>query len=205
MIVGLTGSIATGKSTVSKILSDLGAVIVDADKIVRHVQAKGEAAWRDIVTAFGEEILLKSGELDRAKLGSIVFSDTAKREQLNTIVHPRVREERDRQTEAALSANPRQVVVWDIPLLIETGIYKDVDKTIVVYVDQETQLRRLLERDKLALEQAQKRIAAQMPVEEKKTYADYLIDNRGTLEETREQVRRAYVELTELAHRGAEA
>lgn len=205
MITGLTGSIATGKSTVSKMLAERGAVIVDADKIVRQVQEQGRPAWRDIVAEFGEEILLPSGELDRPKLGAIVFSDEAKRQRLNEIVHPRVREERDRQTRAALEQNPQAVVIWDIPLLIETGIYKEVDKTIVVYVDRETQYKRLLERDELPPEQAEKRIASQMPIDEKKAYADYLIDNRGSLEETLAQVNRVYEELAALARGGMRA
>lgn len=203
MIIGLTGSIATGKSTVSRILASLGGVVIDADQIVRHVQRPGERAWREIVETFGEEILLETKELDRAKLGALVFGNEANRQKLNEIVHPRVREERDRQTQAALADNPQAIVIWDIPLLIETGIYREVDKTIVVFVDPETQLQRLLSRDALPIEQAQRRIAAQMPIEEKKQYADYLIDNRGSLEETERQVRAVWDELCALAAKGS--
>lgn len=196
MIVGLTGSIATGKSTVSKMFAERGAIIVDADKIVRQVQAPQQAAWLDIVKEFGEEILLPNGELDRAKLGSIVFNNEEKRKRLNEIVHPRVREERDHLTQSALASNPDAIVIWDIPLLIETGIYKEVEKTIVVYVDPETQLRRLLERDELTEEAARSRIAAQMSIEDKKSYADYVIDNQGTIEETAAQVEAIWQQLT---------
>jgi dephospho-CoA kinase len=205
MIVGLTGSIATGKSTVSKMLSDLGAVIVDADKIVREVQQPGRQAWQEIVETFGEEVLLPNGELDRAKLGSLVFGHEENRQKLNRIVHPRVREERDKQTQAALAQDPNAIIIWDIPLLIETGIYKEVDKTIVVYVDRETQFERLLKRDELSAEAAEKRIAAQMPIEEKKRYADFLIDNRGTIEETRRQVHEVWEELIRLQQERSEA
>jgi dephospho-CoA kinase len=201
MIVGLTGSIATGKSTVSQIFADLGGIIIDADKIVRHVQRPGERAWKEIVACFGDEILLQDQELDRAKLGSLVFGNEENRRKLNEIVHPRVREERDRQTAEAFAKHPQSIVIWDIPLLIETGIYKEVDKTVVVYVDAETQLNRLLDRDRMSLEQSQSRIAAQMPVEEKKRYADFVIDNRGTLEETKRQVHVVWEELTALAAR----
>ncbi|MBL0386273.1 dephospho-CoA kinase [Tumebacillus sp. ITR2] len=197
MIAGLTGSIATGKSTVSALFEALGAVIIDADKIVRQVQQPGQKAYEDIVEAFGEEILLPDGALDRAKLGALVFGNEANRTRLNGIVHPRVREERDRQTQAALALDPNAVIIWDIPLLIETGMHTQVDKTIVVYVDAETQLARLLSRDELPLEAARQRIAAQMPIEEKKRYADFLIDNRGTLQETQAQVRKIWEELAE--------
>jgi dephospho-CoA kinase len=199
MIVGLTGSIATGKSTVSKMLAQLGALIIDADQIVRQVQQPGEPAWREIVECFGEGILLPTQELDRAKLGQLVFGNEENRKKLNAIVHPRVQERRDVLTAKALQEDPHRVIVWDIPLLIETGMYKEVDKTVVVYVDADTQLARLLERDKLSLEQARQRIAAQMPIEEKKAYADYLIDNRGTLEETKRQVEQVYAQLRQLA------
>ena len=204
MIVGLTGSIATGKSTVSAMLSDLGGVIIDADKIVRQVQRPGEPAWREIVEFFGEEILLPNQELDRAKLGSLVFGNENNRKRLNSIVHPRVRDERDRQTAAAVQANPQAVVIWDIPLLIETGIYKEVDKVVVVYVDPDTQLQRLLARDELSPEEAKSRIAAQMSIEEKKEYADYLIDNRGSREETQAQVLAVWEAFATLAERSGE-
>jgi len=199
MIVGLTGSIATGKSTVSKMFAELGAVIVDADKIVRHVQTPQQPAWRDIVEAFGEEILLPTGELDRAKLGAIVFNNEEQRKRLNEIVHPRVREERDRLTESALAENPDAIVIWDIPLLIETGIYREVEKTIVVYVDPQTQLKRLLERDELTEEAARSRIASQMSIEDKKQYADFLINNQGTIEDTERQVAEIWQQLNERA------
>ncbi|ARU59711.1 dephospho-CoA kinase [Tumebacillus avium] len=198
MIVGLTGSIATGKSTVSKMFADAGAVIVDADKIVREVQQPGQQAFQEIVDHFGKEVLLPNGELDRAKLGSLVFGNEENRLKLNAIVHPRVREARDEQTRATLARDSRAIIIWDIPLLIETGIYQEVEKTVVVYVDRETQYARLLKRDELSAEAAEKRIAAQMPIEEKKRYADFLIDNRGTIEETQRQVQEVWAELTRL-------
>ncbi|PWK13888.1 dephospho-CoA kinase [Tumebacillus permanentifrigoris] len=204
MIAGLTGSIATGKSTVSRFFAALGAVIIDADKIVRQVQQPGERAWQEIVEAFGEEILLPNRELDRAKLGSLVFGNEANRQRLNGIVHPRVREERDRQTQEARAQDPDAIIIWDIPLLIETGMHQQVDQTIVVYVDVETQLARLLSRDELTEDAARQRIAAQMSIEEKRKYADFLIDNRGPLAETEAQVRAVWAHLQGAAEGSSE-
>ncbi|WP_018132038.1 dephospho-CoA kinase [Effusibacillus pohliae] len=195
MIAGLTGGIATGKSTVSNMFRQLGAAIVDADRIARLVVEPDRPAWRDLVAHFGEGILLADRTIDRVRLGQIVFSDASQREVLNRIVHPRVREEADRQTADFLRENPRRPVIHDVPLLIETGLYRRMDKVIVVYVDEPTQMRRLMQRNCLSEEEAIRRIRAQMPIEQKKAYADYLIDNRGTLEETRSQVERVWEEL----------
>ncbi|MFC4769930.1 dephospho-CoA kinase [Effusibacillus consociatus] len=199
MIVGLTGGIATGKSTVSSMFRQLGAPIVDADVIARLVVEPDRPAWRDLVAHFGEGILLPDRSIDRVKLGSIVFSDVSQRDKLNRIVHPRVREESSRQIALHLEKDPKRPVIQDVPLLIETGLYKQMDKVILVYVDEETQLKRLMERNAMTEEEAIKRIRAQMPIEEKRRYADYLIDNRGTLEETRVQVERIWEELRKLA------
>lgn len=199
MIAGLTGGIATGKSTVSNMFRQLGAPIVDADVIARLVVEPDRPAWRDLVAHFGRGILLPDRRINRPKLAGIVFSDAAERDKLNRIVHPRVREEAARQTADFLREDPKRPVIQDVPLLIETGLYKQMDKVILVYVDQQTQLRRLIERDSLAEEEALKRIRAQMPIEEKRAYADYVIDNRGSLEETRSQVVRIWEELRSLA------
>lgn len=195
MIIGLTGGIATGKSTVSKMFRELGAPIVDADRIARLVVEPDQPAWHDLVAHFGGEIVLPDRTINRPKLAGIVFSDASERDKLNSIVHPRVREESACQVAEYLREDPKRPVIQDVPLLIETGLYKQMDKVILVYADAATQLERLTERDQMSEEEARKRIAAQMPIEEKRSYADFLIDNRGTLDETRLQVVRIWEEL----------
>lgn len=200
MVVGLTGGIASGKSTVSHLLRDLGGYIVDADVVARKVVEPGQPAWKEIVNHFGNGILLDDGRIDRPKLGGIVFRDAKEREILNRIVHPEVRREMEKMTEEIRKVKPETIVVWDVPLLIEGGLYKLVDRVIVVYVNEATQLTRLMERDSLCEADAKRRIAAQMPLSEKIKYADYLIHNDGTLEETRGQVYKIWNDLTGLLH-----
>ncbi len=195
MVVGLTGGIATGKSTVSNMFRQLGAPIVDADRIARWAVEPDRPAWLDLVAYFGEEILLPDRTVNRVKLGEIVFSDALKRDKLNRIVHPRVREESEKQIRQYLEADPKRPVIQDVPLLIETGLHSKMDKVIVVYADEPTQLRRLMERNDLSEKEAMQRIRAQMPIEAKRVYADYIIDNRGSIEETREQVIQIWEEL----------
>lgn len=196
MIVGLTGGIASGKSLVAGELERLGARIVDADLIAREVVAPGMPAWRDIVAGFGESILLEDGSIDRKKLGATVFSDPAKLKRLNDITHPRIREKiRERVAEMEREdSNP--LIVVDAALLIEGGLYKEMSKVIVVYADEEKQTHRLRKRDGVGLGEAKKRIDAQMPLKEKREYADYVIDNNGTVNETIESVRKLYGKLT---------
>ncbi|WP_200761018.1 dephospho-CoA kinase [Effusibacillus dendaii] len=199
MIAGLTGGIASGKSTVSKMFRELGAPIVDADIIARLVVEPDRPAWQGIVEEFGTEILLSDRTIDRTKLGSIIFADASRRDKLNRIVHPRVREEAARQVEQFLREDPKRPILQDVPLLIETGLYKQMDKVIVVYVNEETQLQRLMQRDGSTKAEAMQRIRAQMPIEEKKKFADFLIDNSGSLEGTRQQVEQIWEELNRLA------
>lgn len=199
MIVGLTGGIATGKSTVSNMFRQLGAPVVDADVIARSAVEPDRPAWLDLVAYFGEEILLPDRTVNRLKLGEIVFSDALKRDKLNRIVHPRVREESEKQIRQYLEADPKRPVIQDVPLLIETGLHLKMDKVIVVYADESTQLRRLMERNDLSETEAMQRIRAQMPIEEKRAYADYIIDNRGSLEATQEQVSKIWEELKRIA------
>lgn len=199
MIVGLTGGIATGKSTVSNMFRQLGAPIVDADAIARLVVEPDRPAWLDLVAYFGEGILLPDRTINRAKLGEIVFSDASKLDKLNQIVHPRVREESDKQIRRYLEEDMHRPVIQDVPLLIETGLYKRMDKVIVVYVDQAIQLLRLMERNQMTEQDARQRIQAQLPIEQKLEYADYVIDNRGSLQETEQQVVRIWEELRKSA------
>lgn len=175
--IGLTGGIATGKSTVSAMLLDRGAIIIDADLIAREVMQPGHAVLQQVVDVFGQEILLKNGELDRKKLGSLVFGKAAAREKLNQITHPAIRSEiKDRQA-LYLTQHPNRLIVSDIPLLYELQMEKMFDAVMVVYVPKQIQIQRLMDRDGLLRNEAEKRLAAQMDIEIKKERADILIDN----------------------------
>jgi dephospho-CoA kinase len=195
MIVGLTGGIATGKTTVTGMLRALGAYVVDADEWARKVVEPGADGLDEIVRAFGDTILEPDGSLSRAKLGQKIFHDDEARKILNAIMHPRVRSGMKSETEAYLRANPGNPVVWDVPLLFEGKTRKMVDKTILVYVDEPLQLVRLMDRNGYTEEEAKARIRSQISIEEKRRLADFLIDNRGTLDETREQVHKVWETL----------
>lgn len=198
LIVGLTGGYASGKSTVAKMFVELGAVLIDADQLAREVVKPDKQAWFEIVAYFGKGILLENGEIDRKALGEIVFRDNAERERLNAIVHPRVLEEELKAIEEIRKREPDAIVVLSIPLLIESGHYKNCDKIVVVTVDKDTQIIRLMERDGFSREEAIIRISAQMPLSEKVTYADYVIDNRGSREETEVQIKEVFRRLSGL-------
>jgi dephospho-CoA kinase len=193
--VGLTGSIAVGKSYVLSVLAQLGCVTFDADKIAHLVMEPGRRAYEDIVRDFGDEVLGEGGSIDRQKLGAIVFADEARRKRLNEIVHPRVFEEQNRLLREAEARDPAGIAVIDAALIIESGGYKRFDKLIVVYCDRETQVARLMRRANIPREEAEQRIAAQMSSEEKLRYADYRIDTGGTFEETRKLVVAVHADL----------
>jgi dephospho-CoA kinase len=186
MLIGLTGGIATGKSTVSNMLRELGIHVIDADQVAREVVEPGKPAWQEIKEHFGEAVLLPDGQLNRPKLAEIIFNDGSQRKILNGIIHPYIRQEMDRKTEEALQEN--EVVVLDIPLLFEGGREKEVDKVLVVYVPEEIEVRRLMERDQIDEDYARQKIASQMSIEEKKRRADAYIDNSGSREETKKQL-----------------
>lgn len=202
MIIGLTGGIATGKSTVTAILRELGAYVVDADVWARRVVEPGQPALREIAEAFGDGVLLPDGTLNRKALAAIVFQDERARQTLNQITHPRVREGMREETKRYQAVHPGEPVVWDVPLLFEGDTSRLVDRTVVVYADEGTQLVRLMARDGLSEAEARARIAAQMPIEEKRRLADYVIDNTGTVEQTREQVTRLWHDLRSQAPGG---
>ncbi|SEA49931.1 dephospho-CoA kinase [Thalassobacillus cyri] len=187
LVIGLTGSIASGKSTVSLMFDDYDIPVIDADKISREVVIPGEKAYHEIVTEFGESILREDGSIDRKKLGSIVFKEEEKRKRLNNIVHPAVRkrmiERRDHFCNQEVPA-----VVMDIPLLFESELTHLVDKTLVVYADENVQLERLMKRDGSKQEEAIQRINAQLPVKQKAEMADEVIDNNGTKHESYQQL-----------------
>lgn len=189
MIIGLTGGIASGKSTVATMLKELGIPVVDADQIAREVVQPGEKAYEQIVNHFGEAILHSDRTINRKKLGSIVFNDEKERSALNNMIHPAIREKMNEQKEGYLSKGYKTVVL-DIPLLFE-GKNKhsyELDKVLVVAVSEDVQFQRLLERDQMGEEDARNRIRSQMPLHEKKALADEVIDNNGTKEETKQQL-----------------
>jgi len=186
--VGLTGSIAVGKSYVSGLLRELGCHVFDADEIARAVVQPGMPAFNDIVAAFGREVLTADGTLDRAKLGRLVFADAEARARLNAIVHPRVHAEQDRLLREVEACDPHGIAVVDAALLIESGGYRRFDVVVVVWCRPEIQLARLMARNGLSREEAAQRIAAQMSSEEKRRYADFEIDTSEGFESTRQQV-----------------
>ncbi len=194
-VVVLTGGIASGKSTVVRMLQELGAKVVDADVLAREVVSPGEPALSEIVAVFGQEVLLPTGELDRKKLAALVFSDPERRAHLNAIVHPRVQERIQRRLEQ-LRAENAEVVVVDVPLLFDVPL-PDLETfpAVVVYASRKTQLRRLRERDGLTWEEAEQRLGAQRPLREKLGRARWVVDNDGDLEKTRQQVERLWAEL----------
>lgn len=196
--VGLTGSIAVGKSHVCEVFRELGCHVLDADKSARDVVATGTPGLQKIVSAFGPDILASDGSLDRKKLGSIVFSDTSKRQLLNSIVHPLVFEEQNNWLGDREKEDPNGIAIVDAALMIESGGFRRFDQLIVVWCRPDIQLARLMSRDNLTEAEAQQRIAAQMPQDEKKKYADFLIDTSGTFAETRSQVVHVFSMLQEL-------
>lgn len=193
-VIGLTGGIASGKSTASAYLRELGAAIVDADAISRASTRCGGAAFEAVCAAFGD-ILGADGEIDRRKLGGIVFADEDARRKLNSIVHPAVMAESRAQIENAHASGVKMCIL-DVPLLFETGMEKLCDETWLIYVPREEQVRRMAERDGLDAAAAAARIDSQMPLEEKLKRADVAIDSSGTIEQTREKLRRLWEERT---------
>ncbi|MCX7904698.1 MAG: dephospho-CoA kinase [Caloramator sp.] len=187
IVLGLTGGIASGKSTVSKMLKEQGFPIIDADIISREIMKKGESAYEEIIDKFGYEILNFTGEIDRKRLREIVFNQKDKLKMLNDITHPQILN-RIKEEIKFYKNNGARICVVDAALLIETGFYKHVDLVLLVYCDRETQINRLMNRDGLTYEQAIKIINSQMDFEEKKKFADYIIDNSKDLENTKKQL-----------------
>jgi dephospho-CoA kinase len=187
LVVGLTGGIASGKSTVSALLKERCYMVLDADEFARDVAKPHTAGWQEIWEVFGEEYFHPDGSLDRSRLAETIFRDATARHRLNEIIHPKVLALIESRIQESRNRGESLVIV-DVPLLFEVGWDKQVDKVVVVYVKPEIQLARLLERDNLTLEEAQNRIAAQLPLSLKAQQADYVIDNSGSLEDTSRQV-----------------
>jgi dephospho-CoA kinase len=196
---GLTGGVACGKSTVARMFEDLGAKIIDADRLAHELSRAPLPAYKEIVSRFGSEILDSYGEIDRRRLGSVVFADGEKLRQLSAILHPRIIE---RSEELAISFHilaPHAVVLVDAALIYEAGIEKRFTKILAACCRPEQQLERLMAKAHVTREEAERRIAAQMPTEEKRRRADYVIDCSGSLESTRQQVENLFAQLKTLA------
>ncbi len=199
VIVGLTGGIGSGKSTVAGMFEDEGAHVIDFDHLARLVVEPDKAAWRDIIDYFGPEIMSSDRTLNRSALAEIVFSDNKSRKALEGFTHPRIFEERDALIKAIKRKDPFSIVIIDFPLLFELDLNKRFDKVILVYVPRAVQLGRLIKRDGIVKKGVEKRLDAQLPIEEKRSLSDYNIDNEGSLNDTRDQVRKVIHELRELA------
>ena len=193
--VGLTGGIASGKSTVARMLVELGAVHVDFDVLAHEVEAPGRPAWRELVAAFGREILNADETINRTVLGELVFRDAARREALNAIVHPAVFAAWRRQLGEIEETAPHAVVLADVPLLFEVRAEGMMDLVLLVYIPPEEQLRRLMIRNGYTRPEAQARLASQMSIDAKLARADIVVDNRGTITETRERAAAVWEEL----------
>lgn len=198
MKVGLTGSIAVGKSFVAGVLAELGCHVLDADQAAREVVAPGSAGLSEVVGVFGESVLQEDGTLDRQHLGSLIFEDQSKRQLLNSILHPYIIALQDKQLRRWEAEDPGGIAVVDAALMIESGGYKRFDKLIVVHCRPEVQIERLMSRDKVTREEAQKRIEAQMSQEAKKQFADYLIDTSDGFESARRRTGEVYDQLRRL-------
>ena len=202
IVVGLTGAVAGGKSTVAEVLRREGAAIVDTDEIAREVTAPGSPALKEIVEAFGPEVLTEQGTLDRKRLGSLVFEREPARRRLEAITHPRIREQmRRRLADLRRQAQPPAVAVVVIPLLYETGSESEVEVVVAVTAPASEQVRRLMARDGLSPGEAAARVAAQMPAEEKARRADFVVATSGSVEETVRQAEKLWQRLIQRAGR----
>lgn len=195
IVVGLTGGIGSGKSTVASFFEELGARRIDADRLAREALARGTRGWAQAVARFGRGILLPDGEIDRRGLAARIFADPEERRALEAIVHPAVREAVRQRLAEIGREEPSARVVLEVPLLFEIGMDRDCDVRVVVFVPEALQLERLVARDGLDREEALRRIRSQMPLAEKCARADWVIDNAGPLAATRAQVRDIYRRL----------
>jgi dephospho-CoA kinase len=196
--IGLTGGLASGKTFVGRALSEMGCFLIEADELGHQVMAKGAEAYQPILDEFGADILNQQGEIDRRKLGSIVFENPGLLKKLNAIVHPAVRVRSTQLAEAFVRREPRGIIVYEAAILIETGSFRDYDRLIVASCTKEQQVERAILRDHLTREEVESRLRRQMPLEEKVKYADYVIDTSGTKEHTFDETRTVYASLRSL-------
>jgi len=193
--VGLTGGIASGKSTVVRMLVEKGALVVDHDLLAHLAYEPGGPSYGAIIAGFGREVVAPDGKIDRKKLGAIVFKNPRRLKDLNGILHPVVLSGWKKKLAEIKGQSPGAIVVSDVPLLIEVGWQNEVDVVLLVYAAPEVQIERLRKRDGYSTEEARRRLAAQMPMDEKRRFADLIIENNGTLEELQKQVDAAWIEL----------
>ncbi len=194
-VIGLTGNIGSGKSTVAEMFRQLGAKIIDADSIARKIVEPGQRAWKEIKDVFGDEVISSDQSIDRQKLGDIVFNDVSKRALLDNITHPKIFDEINNLVNE-YEKDHSNVVIIEAALIIEKGGLLDlIDKLILVVVDEDTQTKRIKLRDDIPSDQIQSRIKSQMQISEKKKYADYIIDNNGSVLKTRTQVNKIWKEI----------
>lgn len=199
ILIGLTGGVATGKSTVAKMFERCGATLIDADKLARDVVRPGKPAWKQIVKLFGKNVLNRDRTINRHMLGAIIFRHPAKRRALERIIHPRVAQEQKRLTSEATKNNPKAVVIYDVPLLFEAAIDSRVDRIVLVTADRATQIARLKKRNGLSHAEAIRRIASQMPLAKKRNRSDFVLDGTRSQKFLRAQVRNLYQTLQKLA------
>jgi dephospho-CoA kinase len=198
LIVGLTGGVASGKTVVSQFLKEEGAYIIDADQIARELVQPHRPAWNELIKAFGKEILKEDGSIHRKKLADKVFADPKQRTLLNQILHPRIKEEMDRRIKEVRRKDPEAIVVIDAPLLVERGEHDEMDKLIVVTSAQTQQIERLKDRDGTNPEEALRMLSSQIPLEKKVELADFVVQNEGSLEETKKKAKEIFKELKKI-------
>jgi dephospho-CoA kinase len=198
LLLGVTGGIATGKTTVVNMLKELGAPVIDFDVLARQVVEPEKPAWKEIVAYFGEQVLQEDKQLDRKKLSDIVFQDLEKRKKLESFTHPRIHAEFMKQLSEIVEKDPDSIVQVDVPLLIELNLQYIYHKTLVVYIPEEKQIERLMKREGISKEEAGNRLKAQLHIDEKVGYADFVIHNDKSLEETRRQVEELWQKLKKI-------
>jgi dephospho-CoA kinase len=198
LLLGVTGGIATGKTTVVNMLKELGAPVIDFDVLARQVVEPEKPAWKEIVAYFGEQVIQEDKQLDRKKLSDIVFQDMEKRKKLESFTHPRIHAEFMKQLSEIVEKDPDAIVQVDVPLLIELNLQYIYHKTLVVYIPEEKQIERLMKRDGISKEEAANMLKAQLPIDEKVGYADFVIYNDKSLEETRKQVEKLWETLKKI-------
>ena len=204
LVVGLTGGIASGKSTVDRTLLELGAKLIDFDLIARQVVEPGTPGYQDIVEYFGKQVLQPDGGLDRKKLSDIVFKDMEKRKKLETFTHPRIYDEFFDQLAKISREDPKAIIIVDIPLLVELNLMYLFEKIVVVYVSPQVQVERLMARDNISQQEASNILAAQLPLDQKRGFADFIVDNDGSEQEVIDKVHKLWAQLKELAEKNQE-
>jgi len=198
LLLGVTGGVASGKTTVARMLAGLGARTIDFDLLSRIVVEPGKPAWKEVIAYFGEWILQGDKTLDRKKLAEIIFRDSAKRKKLESFIHPKIYEEFSRLVKKYTSQDPKAIIQAVVPLLVEANLQHLFHKILLVYIPAEMQIERLMQRDRISREMALNILNAQLPLEEKKSHADFIVDNSGSLEGTKRQVQEIWEELKKI-------